>query len=367
MTPPKSTLWPIDPHTRGKHQVLRNYLNAWLPIMGSYNGRILFIDGFCGPGQYEGGEDGSPLIALKALRDHHAKERFRAKISFLFVDSELPRTAHLAICVAPLKQELGNRAEIEIRTGAFDTTVGGIAQGHSAKGEQLAPAFVMIDPFGVSDTPMSAIAEIFKHPQSEIYVSVMWDYIDRFHMTKEFPPHLDALFRTPDWREPLALDDWGARKRGLFSLYKQQLKVNGAEQVVHFELYEGDKLIYAIFHGSKHRKACDRMKQAIWKVAPFDGMAFRPGEEGLVSLFADDRSQLEAQLLKEFGDAEWRQIKELEAWIQGDATVYHSGHLRSALKELEEAKRVEARPAPGKKRRGITYPPGSAVRLTRPY
>ena len=242
---------------------------------------------------------------------------------------------------------------------------GAFAQGHSAKGEQLAPAFVMIDPFGVSDTPMSVIAEIFNHPQSESYVSVMWDYIDRFHRTKEFPPHLDALFGTPDWRKPLAFDDWGARKRGLFSHYKQRLKVNGAEQVVHFELYEDDKLVYAIFHGSKHREACDRMKQAIWKVAPFDGMAFRPGEGGLVSLFADDRSQLKVQLLKEFGDAEWRQIEVLEAWIQSDATVYHSAHLRSALKELEEVKRVEARPAPGKKRRGTTYPPGLAVRLTR--
>lgn len=47
---PKNTLWPLEPHTRGKHLVLKHYLDAWFPILGSWSGRILFIDGFAGPG-----------------------------------------------------------------------------------------------------------------------------------------------------------------------------------------------------------------------------------------------------------------------------------------------------------------------------
>jgi hypothetical protein len=38
--------------------------------MARHNGRILFVDGFAGPGRYLDGEDGSPLIALKTLLDH---------------------------------------------------------------------------------------------------------------------------------------------------------------------------------------------------------------------------------------------------------------------------------------------------------
>ena len=60
MATPKDTLWELDPHTLGKHLVLRAYLDAWLPVMGSWQGRLLFIDGFAGPGEYEGGEEGSP-------------------------------------------------------------------------------------------------------------------------------------------------------------------------------------------------------------------------------------------------------------------------------------------------------------------
>src|SRR5262245_51017356 len=78
MAAPKKTLWPLDPHTRCKHLVLKSYLDAWLPILGTWNGRILFIDGFAGPGEYEGGEPGSPMIALNALKNHVAQSKITA-------------------------------------------------------------------------------------------------------------------------------------------------------------------------------------------------------------------------------------------------------------------------------------------------
>src|SRR5207249_9084384 len=91
---PKKTLWPLEPHTRGKHLVLKSYLDAWLPILGTWNGRILFIDGFAGPGQYEGGEDGSPLIALDALKNHAAKANITAEVVFVFIEKDKRRAAH---------------------------------------------------------------------------------------------------------------------------------------------------------------------------------------------------------------------------------------------------------------------------------
>ena len=67
---PKTTTWELDDHTRGKHEVLRNYMQAWLPVMAKWNGRILFIDAFAGPGEYSGHEPGSPVIALNSLVKH---------------------------------------------------------------------------------------------------------------------------------------------------------------------------------------------------------------------------------------------------------------------------------------------------------
>jgi hypothetical protein len=49
---PRDTIWPIEPHTAAKHQILRKYLDAWFPILATYNKRIVYVDGFAGPGRY---------------------------------------------------------------------------------------------------------------------------------------------------------------------------------------------------------------------------------------------------------------------------------------------------------------------------
>ena len=47
MAIPKETLWPLEPHTLGKHRVLKSYLDAWdSPLWVKRNRRILFIGGF---------------------------------------------------------------------------------------------------------------------------------------------------------------------------------------------------------------------------------------------------------------------------------------------------------------------------------
>ena len=50
MAKPMQSLWDIEPHTKAKHEILERYLDAWFPILATYNQRIIYLDGFCGPG-----------------------------------------------------------------------------------------------------------------------------------------------------------------------------------------------------------------------------------------------------------------------------------------------------------------------------
>ena len=73
--PPRTPTWPLEPHTLGKHKVLENYMQAWLPIMTRWNSRVLFIDAFAGPGEYKvRGERGfsAPILMYTndALKNH---------------------------------------------------------------------------------------------------------------------------------------------------------------------------------------------------------------------------------------------------------------------------------------------------------
>src|SRR5215510_12694312 len=101
MGAPRTTTWKLEPHTRAKHEILRRYLEAWTPILGLAGfPAIAYVDGFAGPGLYSGGEDGSPIIALKAALQH--RERIKATALFLFVEKEEDRARTLAELIPAL-------------------------------------------------------------------------------------------------------------------------------------------------------------------------------------------------------------------------------------------------------------------------
>ena len=91
MSVPQEILWPIEPHTNAKHEILKKYLQRWFPILNKYNKTVNYIDGFCGPGRYKGGEPGSPLIALNVALN----QKLSGNIIFLFVDERSDRIEHL--------------------------------------------------------------------------------------------------------------------------------------------------------------------------------------------------------------------------------------------------------------------------------
>ena len=90
----ESVTWKMENHTKAKHEILRKYLAAWFPILSRFSKRILYIDGFAGPGIYKGGEYGSPVIAIRTATEHILKHRFN-EIVFLFIEKDKERSEKL--------------------------------------------------------------------------------------------------------------------------------------------------------------------------------------------------------------------------------------------------------------------------------
>ena len=342
--------------------VLEHYMGAWLPIMTRWNGRVLFIDAFAGPGEYLGGEPGSPVIALRSLIDHRAKNQIRSEINYLFIERDGDRSDHLAQVLNGLGAQLPPNCNYEVIKSTFDETLTEVLDSIEEQRTNLAPAFVMIDPFGVSGTPMSVIGRILENPKSEVYISFMYREINRFKDHPNFEKHLDDLIGCSEWRQGIDMPDGKERKDFFFDLYRNQLRSNGAQYVIRFELYEGDQLVYAIFFGTKSLDGCDKMKQAIWKVAPFGDFKFRGGQlgqfvlgEGLVDL-----TLLEKALQDRFASRGWQRIKDVEDFVKSDATDFHSGHLKvKTLKPMENSGKIEVERLPGKRRGSFT--PGTRI------
>lgn len=358
---PKDIVWPFVPHTKGKHEVLRHYLEAWFPILGQTQERIVFIDGFAGPGLYAGGEKGSPLIALDVFRQHPAK--FKATVQFGFIEKHPERAAHLKALIDDLRPTLPKGCGAEVLTGAFDETMTGVLDLLDAQGKKLAPAFVMVDPFGVSDTPMAVIQRILRGQKSEVYVSFMFRDINRFKATPEFEKPLTDLFGTDEWRQGILLEG-EARKDFFYGLYERQLRQAGAKHVLHFDLYEGNQLVYAIFFATRHWLGADRMKHAIWKVAPFGDFSFRGTRSTQLTLDLEtvDYKPLRKALQERFRGKGLVSIERVAEFVGSDQTDFHTGQLKKpVLRPMESDKLIEVDPKTRKK--PGTFPDGTKLRF----
>lgn len=339
MAKPRTTHWPLDPHTLGKHRVLRAYLNAWFPILGQSGHALLFIDGFSGPGRYVGGEDGSPLIALKAFRDLPSVHRIPGPIRFFFIEADQDRHDALEAELVEISPTLPPQVEVLQANAKFHERRAAALNDVAQHGTREMPIFCMADPFGMTGMPMSLFRRILDRDASELYITVMQSFVDRFAEQPELEPVLEDLFGTPEWRAVAAIPDTFARRRAFLDLYEIQLRRSGAKYVLRFDLFDKGRYVYTIFFATNHIRGCERMKDAIWKVMPDGGFQYRDRDDSQLMLdVLEPRLDLMQEQILQFLHERGEPVlgSHLEHWAQGDGTPFRkSNHLRAALKALK--------------------------------
>lgn len=356
-----SRLWELAPHTEAKHRVLEKYLQAWLPIVGSWSGRILFIDGFAGPGEYERGEPGSPVVAMKSLVDHAAQHVILAEVIFIFIEKDPDRAAHLESVVDTWRPKLPDGTVPYVIQGEFGPSMTEVLDEIDRQKQQLAPTFLMIDPCGVKGMPMRVIRRFLGSPQCEVYITFMWEWVNRFLDTPQFETHLNDLFDTDAWKEASVLDA-ESRRNALHQLYAQQLRNAGAKHVVKFRVQNRQRHVYSIFFGTQHHRGSDRMKEAIWKIAPLGDFTVR-GQDQLILGVEPDYRPLQQALVRNFRDAGWVSIEDVLKFVASDATDFSTRQVKTrVLKPMEQDGLIEADPST--RTRGGTYPSGCKLRFT---
>jgi three-Cys-motif partner protein len=363
MNKPLGTIWPMEQHTSKKHEILRRYFEGWLPIMVKWNSHVLFIDGFAGPGEYTNGEDGSPVIVLKAARDH--KHKFASELLCVFVEAHRPRYEHLQTVLARIKPTLPGNIKFQTVLGAFNDHLSQVFKDLEEQKKRLAPALVFVDPFGFSHTPFSTIAKLMKYPKCEVLVNFMYEEINRFLSLLNHAENFDELFGTPEWRGALSLSTLDERLRAIHDLYLKQLR-NVARFVRSFQMLNmGNRVDYFLFFATNNLKGLEKMKESMWKADPRGEFQFSDytDSSGQLSLFADkpDYDALRKLITEHFRGKNVG-IKELEDWVVAD-TPFLSAHIRTpALVPMEEEGAVTVvNPKPG--RRKGCYPDGTILKF----
>ena len=303
------TVWDLDPHTRAKHVILRKYLNAWLPKLTRYNGRVVICDGFAGPGIYSKGEEGSPVIALNALLQHAYLPHMKANVSYLFVEADKKRSESLSAVLSGM--QIPKSVTVQIHNEKCDVALKRLFDLLDEEKSSLAPTFAFIDPFGVQ-VPLNMVKRLMSHAKCEVLITFMISAFIRFISTPEFALPADQLFGCNEWRGALTLSGQD-RAKFLRTLYQRQLETEvGAEYVRFFTMKDGkDKPIYDLFFATNHPSGIDAMKDAMWKVDQSGGYSFSDATDPQqVTLFTDtpNWNHLFDTLQANFGGTEQRWV-----------------------------------------------------------
>jgi three-Cys-motif partner protein len=258
-------IWDLDEHTEAKHEILRNYLGGWFPILARWSGRIIYLDGFAGPGVYSKGEIGSPIIALRTASEHMLRPHDWAEIIFLFIEKEKERAKILQRELKKNFPELPEKIRYFVISDEFESTIDRLLDQLNEEKKKLAPCFAFIDPFGFTGFSMELLKKFLSHEKCEVLITFMAGFVHRF-LDELREPALDTLYGTKEWRKIREIE--GSKIKPLLELYEHQLKVQcGASFTRSFEMVgsNGQILYYMIF-ATKHWLGLKVMKEAMWSV-----------------------------------------------------------------------------------------------------
>lgn len=346
MTAPKGVLWACEEHSAAKHVILRKYLDRWLPIMADRQPELLLVDGFAGPGRYLGGEDGSPIIMLKAFLDHTARAAIeRRTLRYVFVESHRGRLDHLASEIERL--EIPPNVRVTTILGNYSDVMPGLL----GNVPDRVPTFAFLDPFGYAETQFRLTSQILGFPRCEVLIYLPTRFIARFVTHPDVASTFDLLFASDAW---VGAKELGGplRREFLKNAFAQALR-GDADHVRSFEVFTGSGGGYHLFFATNHPLGLAKMKEAMWKVDPVHGVAYhpQPPQTGQLGMFEPepDTVPLLHVLRDRFGTEPFTvrqavQFTELE-------TDFLEAHLRRrTLTPAERGGRLLVQRAPGAKR-----------------
>ena len=336
--------WQYSEHAAAKHEVLRRYLGAWLPILGRYHEKLVIYDGFAGRGRYVGGEDGSPVVIFRRAVEAVDAGRVQS-VSIVCVEAHPVNFRHLESVLAELRHP---RVTITARNETFDVVANGVADRAAMPGVKAPPIFFTADPFGFRGVPLATVERLMCIARLEVLVTFMVRDQRRFLGMENVEAPLTELFGGAAWRDCQGTPD---ADRCLVSCYRDEVRRRGiARWPTPFQVYEDERrqTLYYLVHLTDNARGMREMKEAMvetssdmtfWPVTvrPRDQLALEVDEAApypslqthLSSKYGGQRLTFEALLNDDYPDGTWVEpqyrvaIKDLAARKAG-ATIHYA-------------------------------------------
>ena len=253
-----------------KHRLIKHYLDGWFPKLGTWAGRVLYVDTHAGRGRHSSGQAGSPLVALDTLLRHPYRDKLlqRSEVRFLFIERD-PSNLEL------LRDELKGIGDfpkgVHVSTSAGNAyeVLSAIVEDLRESGRNMAPAFIFVDPYGFRVSG-ALLSQLMSAGRVELFVNVIWRELDMAIRQRQPPGHglaasLNEIFAGDRWR---TIDGDAADER-MDGVVRMLSDMIGARWHTHIRMNTGRRATrYLLLHLTNHDKGRDLMKECIWRVAP---------------------------------------------------------------------------------------------------
>ncbi|MFN8611586.1 MAG: three-Cys-motif partner protein TcmP [Vulcanimicrobiota bacterium] len=334
---PENITWELKEHTRAKHLVLERYLKAWAPILGTWNERILYVDGFAGPGEYKCKTDGSPLIVLKLITGHSRPPK---KMTFLFVEAQKDRCEYLKGKLHNSFPDLATthpNYKVYCIKDDFEEQANGLLD----KVKSIIPSFWFIDPFGYSDVSMQLLNRISQNDKAEMLFHFMSSHVKRFVEEKDRDEARTKLYGDNSWSDLKKNDE----PRKFVDLFLQKLiQYTKFKYLLDFQLVTKEGHRYHLVFATKSSKGYAEMKGAMWKADPVGHFTFNAKHPKTNEDFLLDVTEipnLQQILLQEFS-GQTKKMEEVHDFVLFQTIFVPSSHLKQkTLTPLLKSKKIE--------------------------
>lgn len=258
----------IQPHTKAKHEILQYHLEQWFPILGRTSHNLQVIDGFAGYGEYEGGEPGSPIIAMEAISGHSFWKKVTDKggiVNFLFVDREVEAIKHLRRKIGEVSWP--SAMTTKVIHDEFEHELTFVLDDLVVRQEQMPPTLAFIDPFGPAGFPMTLLQRLADYERVDVLINLNHREFVRW-ILPDPTKHITAgrLYGGPRWRPALDLEG-DAQTEFLVREYEDALGEIGWRGTS-FEMVDRlNQTAYHLIFGTGHPKGLEAIKRAMRKTS----------------------------------------------------------------------------------------------------
>ena len=367
-------LWRFDDHTKAKHEILKKYIEAWVAILTqSINiGRVVYIDGFAGPGESIDHEAGSPLIALDSIINHKLFNKFKSEIILLFIEKDPKRKEHLEELLRQKFSNLPKKVKYKVIEGEFNDQLSGILNSLDEKQSKLAPTFCFVDPFGWSDLNLDVLARFMMQDKAELLITFMAGFIKRFIDSPSHYESLKHLFTDNQINELKNSSPTTKGEKALqFFLENLKNKINKEVYSISFETRnKTNNLEYYLIYLTSNVVGMKVMKDAMYNISDkgefkFSDFDFNPSQKTLV----DYGLKLKKQWIKDATNElciyisnnglinKEIPLEEVEKYI---VLYTHYAFRKEILKYLESTSKIDII---GERKRKHTHPDNVGIKI----